>query len=215
MKVDAVLFDLDGTLADTAPDLALALQAIRDPGLPPLAVADVRKATAVGTEALLSLGLGMTPHDDLYEKTRTAFLDHYHRLIGQATVLTPGMAMVLQVLAAQGLPWGIVTNKPEALARRVIKALGLEDASACLVGGDTAARPKPHPDPLLCACQRLGLEPGRCVYIGDDSGDIIAARRAGMPALAAAFGYTSAQEAQSWGADGLLSAPGDLLAFLL
>ncbi len=215
MKVDAVLFDLDGTLADTAPDLALALQAVRDPGLPPLAVADVRKATAVGTEALLSLGLGMTPRDDLYEKTRTAFLDHYHRLIGQATVLTPGMAMVLQVLAAQGLPWGIVTNKPEALARRVIKALGLEDASACLVGGDTAARPKPHPDPLLCACQRLGLEPGRCVYIGDDSGDIIAARRAGMPALAAAFGYASAQEAQSWGADGLLSAPGDLLAFLL
>lgn len=215
MKVDAVLFDLDGTLADTAPDLALALQAVRDPGLPPLPVADVRKATAVGTEALLYLGLGMTPSDSLYEKTRVAFLDHYHRLIGQATVLTPGMATVLQALAAQGLPWGIVTNKPEALARRVIKALGLEDASACLVGGDTAARPKPHPDPLLYACQSLGLEPGRCVYIGDDSGDVSAARSAGMPVLAAAFGYASAQEAQSWGADGLLSAPGDLLAFIL
>ncbi len=215
MKIDAVLFDLDGTLADTAPDLALALQAVRDPGFPPLAVADVRKATAVGTEALLSLGLGITPRDGLYEKTRAAFLDHYHRLIGQATVLTPGMAMVLQTLAAQGLRWGIVTNKPEALARRVIKALGLEDASACLVGGDTAARPKPHPDPLLYACQRLDLKPACCVYVGDDSGDIIAARRAGMPALAAAFGYASAEEAQSWGADGLLSTPGDLLAFIL
>ena len=215
MKVDAVLFDLDGTLADTAPDLALALQAVRDPGLPPLPLADVRKATAVGTEALLYLGLGITPRDDLYEKTRAAFLDHYHRLIGQATVLTPGMASVLKTLAAQGLPWGIVTNKPEALARRVLKALDLEGSSACLVGGDTAARPKPHPDPLLCACQDLGLEPGRCVYIGDDSGDIIAARSAGMPALAAAFGYASAKEAGSWGADGLLLTPGDLLAFIL
>ena len=215
MKVDAVLFDLDGTLADTAPDLALALQAVRNPGLPALAVESVRKATAVGTEALLYLGLGITPSDPLYEKTRAAFLGHYDRLIGQATVLTPGMGEVLQTLAAEGLPWGIVTNKPEGLARRVLKALGLFDASACLVGGDTAKRPKPHPDPLLYACQHLGLPAHRCVYIGDDPGDMIAARRAGMPGLAAAFGYASADEARTWDADGLLSTPGDLLAFIL
>lgn len=215
MKVDAVLFDLDGTLADTAPDLALALQAVRDPKLPPLAVASVRKATAVGTQALLYLGLGITPSDPLYEKTRAAFLGHYERLIGQATVLTPGMGPVLQTLAAHGLPWGIVTNKPEALALRVLTALGLKGASACLVGGDTTRHPKPHPDPLLHACQGLGLAPHRCLYVGDDPGDMIAARRAGMRGLAAAFGYASVAEAEGWGADGLLSTPSDLLAFVL
>lgn len=215
MKVSAVLFDLDGTLADTAPDLALALQALRKHGLPDLSVASVRKATAVGTEALLHLGLGIKPNAPDYETERTAFLGHYERLIGQATILTPGMAEVLEALRSRALPWGVVTNKPEALAKRVLKALNLDSETACLVGGDTTARPKPHPDPLLCACARIGANPAHCVYVGDDKNDILAAHAAGMPGFAALFGYASLDEARTWGADALLFVPSDLLDAIL
>ncbi|MHB8253605.1 MAG: HAD family hydrolase [Acidiferrobacter sp.] len=215
MKVRAILFDLDGTLADTAPDLALALEALRAPDAPRLDQARVRAATAVGTEALLRLALDLTPTALHYEQTRAAFLAHYDRLIGQATVLTLGMTMVLQTLAARGLPWGIVTNKPEALAQRVVTALGLDSQAVCLVGGDTTAHPKPHPDPLLYACALIGVDPTHCVYVGDDHGDILAAHAAGMPGFAVGFGYASLEEARTWGADALLSVPADLLTAIL
>lgn len=215
MKPKAVLFDLDGTLADTAPDLALALTALQKPGSAPVDMAKVREATAIGTQALLTLGLGITPSSRDYEDTRRAFLGHYERLIGTAAFLTPGMADVLKTLAARGLPWGVVTNKPEILALRVLQALGLGDTSACLVGGDTTEHRKPHPDPLLSACGRLGLAPQECVYIGDDQNDIIAAHAAGMRGFAAAFGYTSYEEASRWAADAVLAQPGELLALIL
>ncbi|HUW99280.1 MAG TPA: HAD-IA family hydrolase [Acidiferrobacter sp.] len=215
MKITTVLFDLDGTLADTAPDLALALAAMRKTGLPDLSYAAVRKATAAGTEALLRLGLDIEPGTPDYETARLAFLGHYERLIGQATILTPGMAEVLQTLRAHALPWGVVTNKTEVLAQRVLKVLSLDAEAACLVGGDTVTRPKPHPDPLLYACERIGVAPAACVYVGDDQNDILAAHAAGMPGFAAVFGYTSLAEARTWGADALLSTPDDLLAALL
>lgn len=214
MRPEIVLFDLDGTLANTAPDLALALEALRPPGSPPVDRERVRRATAAGTKALLREGLGIEPDAPGYEEARQAFLAHYDRLIGQATEMNPGVAEILEILGDRGLPWGVVTNKPERLARRVLTALGLADRARCIVGGDTVARPKPHPDPLLHACALLGVAPGRCVYVGDDQGDVDAAHAAGMPALAAAFGYAAPGEPAGWGADGLLAVPADLLAFV-
>ncbi len=215
MKRDVVLFDLDGTLANTAPDLALALEALRAPGSPPLDQDRIRRATAVGTRALLWEGLGIAPDADGYEAARGAFLAHYDRLIGQATELNPGIAAVLDALDERGLPWGVVTNKPEHLAQRVLAALHLLGRARCLVGGDTAARAKPYPDPLLHACALLGVAPARCVYVGDDQGDVDAARAAGMSALAVAFGYAPPEEAAGFGADGLLATPADLLPWVL
>lgn len=215
MKRDVVLFDLDGTLANTAPDLALALEVLRAPGSPPLDRDRIRRATAVGTRALLREGLGIEPGMDGYEAARATFLGHYDRLIGQATVLNPGIAVVLDALDDNGVPWGVVTNKAERLARRVLQALDLHGRARCLVGGDTAARSKPHPDPLLHACTLLGVTPERCVYVGDDQGDVDAARAAHMPVLAVAFGYAPPEEAAGFGADGLLLTPADLLAWIL
>ncbi len=215
MTVDLILFDLDGTLADTAPDLALALDALRPAGQPPVDRIQVRAATALGTAALLRTGLGMEAGMPGYEAARLAFLAHYERIIGQATELTPGMVAVLDRLAQAGLCWGVVTNKPERLAHRVLTMLGLADRARCIVGGDSVARCKPHPDPLLRACELLDTAPGRALYVGDDLGDVQAAHAAGMPALAAAFGYTTESEARSWGAEGLLRTPADLLPFVL
>lgn len=209
-----MLFDLDGTLADTAPDLALALSALRAPGSAPLDLARVRRATAVGTAALLGEGLGLAPGDADYEATRQAFLAGYERLIGTAAQPNPGMIALLAALDARGLPWGVVTNKPEHLATRVLDALGVGSRSRCLVGGDTLARRKPYPDPLLHACRLLGIAPAHGIYVGDDQGDIAAAHAAGMPGLAVAFGYAPREEAERWGADGVLMTPADLLRFL-
>ena len=214
MTPEAVLFDLDGTLANTAPDLALALMALRPPGSPPMDQERVRRATAAGTVALLREGLGLEPDMAGYEAARAAFLAHYQRLIGTATEPNAGMIEVLDALEARGLPWGVVTNKPEHLAARVLAALGLADRARCVIGGDTLARRKPHPDPLLHACRLMSIAPDRCVYVGDDEGDIEAAHAAGMPGLAVAFGYATLDEARYWGADGLLITPADLLAFL-
>ena len=214
MTPEAVLFDLDGTLANTAPDLALALMALRPPGSPPMDQERVRRATAEGTVALLREGLGLEPDMAGYEAARAAFLAHYQRLIGTATEPNAGMIEVLDALEARGLPWGVVTNKPEHLAVRVLAALGLADRARCVIGGDTLARRKPHPDPLLHACRLMSIAPDRCVYVGDDEGDIEAAHAAGMPGLAVAFGYATLDEARYWGADGLLITPADLLAFL-
>lgn len=211
----AVLFDLDGTLADTAPDIALALNGLRtDRGLAALDLAAVRAATARGTEALLHLALGLGPHHADYIQLRNDFLDRYARCIGTATVLFPGVRDTLADLRGRGLRWGTVTNKPEALARRVLTGLNLIADSACLIGGDTAARAKPYPDPLLLACRRLRIPPTDTVYVGDDETDIAAARAAGMPALAAAFGYATTDDVAHWDADAVLAVPADLLTWL-
>ncbi len=211
MKARAILFDLDGTLADTAPDLAQALAALRPAESPKWDMDAVRKATPAGTRALLRLALGITPASPNYDSERQAFLRHYERLIGAGTVLLPGMGEVLAELARRAIPWGVVTNKPEALARRVLAALGLADTAACLIGGDTTGHMKPHPAPLIEACARLGRKPGDCVYVGDDARDVEAARAAGLRAFAVAFGYASADEARAFGADAVLMSAREIL----
>lgn len=210
----AVLFDLDGTLADTAADIALALDDLRaQQGLATLDLTAVRAATASGTEALLHLAFGIDPHHADYPHRRADFLRRYAHYIGTATTLFPGVRDTLQALTARGLRWGIVTNKPEVLARRVLARLDLIAESACLIGGDTAARAKPYPDPLLLACQRLQITPADTAYVGDDETDMEAARAAGMPALAATFGYATAGTLPGK-ADAVLAAPADLLDWL-
>ncbi|MDA8390446.1 MAG: phosphoglycolate phosphatase [Gammaproteobacteria bacterium] len=212
--MDTVLFDLDGTLADTAPDLALALDSLRaDRGLAPLDLAAVRAQTPYGTEALLALALGLRPDDRHYEAVRRDFLARYAGCIGTATVAFPGVADTLAALEASGRLWGVVTNKPEELAARVLEGLRLAGRPGCLIGGDTARRRKPHPDPLWLACERLGRRPAEAVYVGDDHTDILAARAAGMPGLVALFGYAPA-DAAHWGADGVLPTPAALLTWL-
>ncbi len=212
--MDTVLFDLDGTLADTAPDIALALNSLRaDSGLEPLDLAPVRKATALGTEALLALALDLRPHNPGYETVRRDFLGRYADTIGTATVTFPGVTDMLAALEASGRLWGVVTNKPEDLALRVLEGLHLATRSGCLIGGNTAVRRKPHPDPLWLACERLATKPAQAVYVGDDHTDILAARAAGMRGLVALFGYATTG-AEHWGADGMLPTPADLLIWL-
>ena len=209
-----VLFDLDGTLADTAPDIAQALNSLRaEQGRAPLDLAAVRAQTPFGSEALLALALDIGPADADYALARRKFLTRYADSIGQATVTFPGMRETLAALETGGRLWGVVTNKPEDLALRVLEGLQLAHRAACLIGGDTAPRRKPHPDPLWLACERLGCAPERAVYVGDDHTDILAARAAGMPGLLALFGYAP-EDARNWDADGLLAAPADLLVWL-
>lgn len=200
-----IFFDLDGTLADTAPDLKLALDTLRRPqGLEPIPIEQVRTATALGTDALLALGWAKNSSHADYEALRTAFLDQYERLIGTATVAFEGVTDTLAHLTAQGLKWGVVTNKHETLARGVLRSLGILDQAACLVFGDTVIHRKPHPEPLLLACRLAGVLPHTCVYVGDDHNDIKAAHAAGMPGLAVAYGYGTATEIHTWNADAIL-----------
>ena len=212
----ALLFDLDGTLLDTAPDLAAATNGLRAlHGLPPLSYAEIRPWVSHGGTALTRLALGLDPGVTGFEDARLALLDLYQRDIARATTLFPGMQQCLRALADRGLPWGIVTNKPSRLTTPLLATLGLATQAACVVCGDTTPWSKPHPAPLLHACALLGLPPSSCLYIGDAERDIQAARAAGMPALAATWGYLGAADRpQDWGADGLLEDPQALSEWL-
>ncbi len=210
----ALLLDLDGTLADTAPDLAAALnRLLAEEGRPPLPLRRVRPAVSHGTGALLRLafGAGAEAEADL----RARLLAHYRRGIARATRLFAGMAELLAAVETRSLPWGIVTNKPAALAVPLVAALGLAGRAGCLVAGDTLAVAKPHPGPLLHAAARLGVPPGRCLYLGDARQDVEAARRAGMIPLVALYGYLGPDDdPRGWGAAGLVRRPAEVLAWL-
>ena len=196
-----VLFDFDGTLADTAPDLAAAanLQRARR-GLPDLPLAQLRPVASHGARGLLRVALDMQPDHPEYEETRRRFLDDYEAAMTVHTTLFPGMDALLERLEANGLQWGIVTNKMERLALPIIAHLGLTPRCAAIVCGDTTAHAKPHPLPLLHAARLANVTPDRCVYVGDDLRDIQASRAAGMPAIAAAYGYCDGG-VDSWEAD--------------
>lgn len=213
-RVCAVLFDLDGTLVDSAPDLAGAANDLRaQHGLPPLPYESLRPMVGSGARGMIGVAFGRAPGDDDFDTLRDAFLDRYAERMLQHTAIFPTVARVLNSLDGAGLPWGIVTNKHTRFAEPLVQALDLRPRT--LVCGDTAAHPKPHPAPLLEAARRLALSPNTCIYVGDDLRDMQAGRAAGMPVLAAAWGYLGQGDGvEAWGADAVLDAPDDLLNWL-
>jgi phosphoglycolate phosphatase len=214
--LQAVLFDLDGTLVDSAPDLAGAANDLRaEYGLSPLDYAVLRPLVGSGARGMVGAAFGKGPGDAGYEALRTRFLDIYGGRLLRLTTVFAEVWTVIDTLESAGLRWGIVTNKAEHLALQVAGGLGLHPRAGVLVGGDTTPHAKPHPAPLLEAARRLGVEPGRCLYVGDDHRDIMAGRAAGMVPLAAAWGYLGAGESvHAWGADGVMEMPAELLQWL-
>ena len=210
----AILFDLDGTLADTAPDLAAAVNKLRtDRGLVPTPYDILRPTASAGARGMIGASFGLSPQDDGYEELRLGFFDNYQADMSSRTVLFPGIAGLLDGIAAAGLAWGIVTNKPARFTDPLVPVIGLGHAG-CVVSGDTTPHPKPHPAPLLEAAARLGLSPAECWYAGDDLRDIQAGQAAGRPTVACQWGYCGATEPTSWNADHLVATPAELLSLL-
>jgi phosphoglycolate phosphatase len=211
----AVLFDLDGTLADTAPDLGRAVNRLRaEHGLAELPIDRVRPHASSGARGLLRAGFGIGPEDAEYPRMREAFLAHYDRAVCVETRLFPGMGELLAELKSRGLAWGIVTNKAARFTHQIVAALGLRPA--CVVCGDTTPHLKPHPAPLLHAARELELAPPLCCFVGDDLRDVQAARAAGMRAVAVEYGYHGVDNGapRSWDADAVIAQPLDLIAIL-
>ena len=215
--VKAVLFDLDGTLIDTAPELALALNAVcRDDGKAAVSDASIRTAASHGSQALIRLAYPeLSPSTQEFERRRELLLDHYHAGLGCRNRLFSGCEEVLSELSALGIAWGIVTNKPAWLTQPLLARMRFPTEPDCVVSGDTVSRPKPAPDPLLHAAQLLGFEAGFCIYLGDAERDIQAANAAGMRALVALYGYLAPEDTPSqWGGAGTVETPLDLLHWL-
>jgi phosphoglycolate phosphatase len=216
MSIRTVLFDLDGTLLDTAPDLADALNTVlvekhRDP----LPYAKIRGVVSHGGIALIRLGFGINPSDPDFEPLRQRLLDIYHANIANRTRPFPGMPELLDELELRGLNWGVVTNKPGWLTDPLLRQLALYERAACVVSGDTLTERKPHAAPMLHACEQAGSRPAECVYIGDAERDIEAGRNARMHTLVALFGYFMPEDRPlEWQADGSISQPLELLQWL-
>jgi phosphoglycolate phosphatase len=212
----AVLFDLDGTFADTAPDLGAALNHVRAlHDQPPLPIEIIRLQASHGSQGLLKLGMNVEPEAPNYNELRDAFLQHYEAHICDHTVLFPGMAALVAELEQHELPWCIVTNKPHRYTVPLMEKLGYAKRAACLVSGDTCARSKPHPMPLLHAAGLVHIEPEDCIYLGDDLRDMEAAQAAGMTGIIARYGYIgSLKETADWPAHGGIDTPFQLLRYL-
>ena len=213
----AVLFDLDGTFADTAPDLSAALNHVRKlHKLPPLAIETTRLQASHGSAGLLKLGFNVEPDSAKFPALRDEFLKHYSANICVHTSLFAGMAELIDILEQRGLPWGIVTNKPHRFTMPLMQALNYAERAACLVSGDTCARAKPYPDPLLHAAKLIGVPPQHCLYLGDDKRDIEAGRAAGMKTLIALFGYIDPKaDLKTWQADAAIDSPLGLLDYII
>ena len=210
---DAVLFDLDGTLIDTAPDMGGALNNLLiEEQQAPLPLASIRPYVSQGGLVLTRLGFGDRVAETEIEPLRQRFLQHYRAIIADNSRLFDGFESVLAELESSSIPWGIVTNKPEWLTHPLLEQLDLAARSAVVIGGDTLAQRKPHPAPLLEAAERIGVDCSRCIYVGDDERDIVAGRAARMKTLVAAWGYIdSATDIADWNADGVIAQPFDLL----
>ncbi len=213
--VRAVLFDLDGTLADTAPDLGGAVNRMRERrGLAPLPIERLRPVASSGARGMLGAGLGKTPADADYDALREEFLAEYERALDVHTRLFDGVHDLLRTLREVGVDWGIVTNKVMRFTAPVVAGLGLGHAGV-VIAGDSTPHAKPHPAPLLAACDRLAVAPDACVYVGDDRRDIEAARAAGMPSIAAGWGYLGEHgDVHAWEADAIVDHPSALLPLL-
>lgn len=211
----AVLFDLDGTLLDTAGDLAQALDRLRaENALPPLGRERIRSFVSHGATALVRLAFPSAPEPEFLE-LRARLLELYGAALCVHTRPFPGMLELLARLERDGMRWGIVTNKPAAFTEPLLEALALRSRAGTVVSGDTLAERKPHPAPLLHAAERLGVEPRECVYVGDAERDVLAARAAGMRAVVACFGYLGpGDDPRSWPADAWVDAPLELYDWL-
>lgn len=210
----AVLFDLDGTLADTAPDLAAAVNWLRtERGLDPTPYEVLRPTASAGARGMIGAAFGLAPGDEGYEELRLAWFDRYQSAMAAHTTLFDGIPELLAGISDAGMAWGIVTNKPARFTDPLVPQIALAHAG-CIVSGDTTGFAKPHPAPLLEGARRLGIAPEQCWYVGDDMRDIEAGRAAGMVTIACTWGYCGAIEPSTWGADYLLETPAQLLALL-
>ncbi|MDH5301501.1 MAG: HAD-IA family hydrolase [Gammaproteobacteria bacterium] len=216
MSIQAVLFDLDGTLADTAPDLAYALnETLKARGHQPLPFEAIRPVVSHGGIAMIRLGFDIGPGDADYDAVREQFLNIYLHNIARHTTLFAGMNELLAELESRAIKWGVVTNKPGWLTDPLMAALGLTPRAAAIVSGDTCAKSKPHPEPMYHACNLVGVAAEHCVYVGDAERDIAAGRAANMRTLAATFGYLLPDDdPHSWQADALIDHPQQVLDYL-
>lgn len=216
INIRTVLFDLDGTLADTAPDLADALNGVLEEQCRrTLSFDTIRPIVSHGTIALIYLGFELAPDDENFAPIQQRLLEIYRNNIAKKTRLFPGMAEVLAEIEARGMNWGVVTNKPGHLTEPLMEALELNRRAVCIVSGDTTKNRKPDPEPMFHAAALAGTEPGSCLYIGDAERDIVAGRRAGMITLAALFGYIDDHDNPGqWGAHGMIEHPQEILAWL-
>lgn len=214
--IRAVLFDLDGTLIDSAPDLAGTGNDMRlARGLAPLPYEHFRPMVGAGARGMVGIALQVGPSDAGFTELRDEFLARYEQRMTQQTQVFEAMLPVLAALQAQGLPWGIVTNKAQRFTDPLVRALGLHARAAVVISGDTTPHAKPHPAPLLEAARQMALLPQHCIYVGDDLRDVQAGLAAGMGTVAAAWGYLGAGEPiAAWGADHVIETPGQLLNLL-
>ena len=216
LPISCMLFDLDGTLVDTAPDLVNALNAVlHQEGLTPYPLDQIRPTVSHGTVAMLNHAFGNSQPEIDFKRRQQVFLDYYLANICVQSQLFTGMSLLLNTLQTKGIPWGVVTNKPHYLTVPLMRALGLVEQASSIVSGDTLSVAKPHPEPLLLAAQQYGVNPSACLYIGDAQRDIIAGQRAGMRTVVAQYGYLSAADlVEDWQADFRIQAPLELLRFI-
>lgn len=214
--VKAVLFDLDGTLIDSAPDLGAAADKLRtDRGLPPLPLESYRTMAGAGARGMLGVAFGMTPEHPEFAGLREEFFRNYESCLTQRTREFAGVRELIDALLDRGLPWGVVTNKAMRFTGPLTKSMPLFATAKAVVAGDTTPHPKPHPAPLLEAARLLGVPAQACLYVGDDERDVAAGRAAGMATVAASYGYLGSKgDVASWGADAHAMSPLDVLALL-
>lgn len=216
VQIKAILFDLDGTLVDTAPDLGAALNAMRERrGLGPIAETAYRPQSSHGSQGLIRLGFGVDQQHTDFPALRQEFLAHYAVNLTCNSVMFPGMAEVLEYLDMCRIKWGVVTNKPSCYTQPLLVHLGLAERAAYIVSGDTCMHPKPHPAPLHHACEIAQVQTQDCLYVGDAERDVQAANAAGMPALIALYGYLGEDDLpKTWGACGFLDSALDLVGWI-
>lgn len=214
--IEAVLFDLDGTLLDSAPDLAAAVNEMRtDRGMSELPYSSFRPMVGTGARGMLSVAFDMNPADDGFEAMKLEFFANYEKRLIHQTVAFSGVSEVIVQIKSAEIKWAVVTNKSQRFTKPLTDAMSLFNSAGAIVSGDTTPYSKPHPAPLLEAANRLGVTPENCLYVGDDERDIVAGRAAGMQTVAAAYGYLGKDaDILSWKADAIIVSPLDLLKLL-